>query len=149
MICGGSNVSDAGNDPSPNISTQTPASDQCARLVLTEEGIRTGWSVETMPQPRVMPELIILPDERILIVNGASTGVAGEGNVSKFTTTPVHLLTVPQHYSLSKTVSGKAMLITLHQLQSSMILVLLQDIDSLRKGYRRLLYPECIIPLQA
>ncbi|KAK7449220.1 hypothetical protein VKT23_013365 [Stygiomarasmius scandens] len=80
MICGGSNVSDAGNDPSSNISTQTPASDQCARLVLTAEGIRTGWSVEAMPQPRVMPELIILPDERILIVNGASTGVAGEGN---------------------------------------------------------------------
>ncbi|THU91870.1 hypothetical protein K435DRAFT_673233 [Dendrothele bispora CBS 962.96] len=79
MICGGSNVSDA-IDPS-QISSQTPASAQCARMVLTPQGIAANWTVENMPQPRVMPELILLPDGRVLIVNGAQTGVAGFGNV--------------------------------------------------------------------
>jgi hypothetical protein len=37
-----------------------------------------------MPQARVMPELIQLPDMSILIVNGAQTGVAGYGNVRLF-----------------------------------------------------------------
>ncbi|THU91855.1 hypothetical protein K435DRAFT_673254 [Dendrothele bispora CBS 962.96] len=79
MICGGSNVSDAINPL--QLSSQTPASTQCARMVLTPQGIAADWTVEDMPQPRVMPELILLPDGRILIVNGAQTGVAGEHNV--------------------------------------------------------------------
>ncbi|KAK7449222.1 hypothetical protein VKT23_013367 [Stygiomarasmius scandens] len=79
MICGGSTVSDTVNPAS--LSSQTPASAQCSRMVLTEPGIAAGWKIETMPQPRVMPELILLPDERILIINGAQTGVAGYGNV--------------------------------------------------------------------
>ncbi|KDR84528.1 hypothetical protein GALMADRAFT_220246 [Galerina marginata CBS 339.88] len=79
MICGGSAVSDK---VSPTTFTaQTPASAQCSRLVLTTAGIAAGWKVETMPQPRVMPELIQLPDMRILVVNGATSGVAGYGNV--------------------------------------------------------------------
>ncbi|THU77179.1 hypothetical protein K435DRAFT_702963 [Dendrothele bispora CBS 962.96] len=79
MICGGSTVSDTANPSS--LSSQTPASAQCSRMVLTQAGIAAGWSVETMPQARVMPELILLPDGRILIINGAQTGVAGYGNV--------------------------------------------------------------------
>ncbi|KAF9567095.1 copper radical oxidase [Agrocybe pediades] len=79
MICGGSTVSDS---VSPTTFTaQTPTSAQCSRLVLTTAGIAAGWKVESMPQPRIMPELIQLPDMRILIVNGAMTGVAGYGNV--------------------------------------------------------------------
>jgi hypothetical protein len=78
MICGGSNVSD---QDTSTISSQTPASDQCSRMVLNEEGIKAGWSVEKMPEPRVMPELILLPDGRILIINGAKSGVAGYDNV--------------------------------------------------------------------
>ncbi|TFK36000.1 glyoxal oxidase N-terminus-domain-containing protein [Crucibulum laeve] len=79
MICGGSAVSDS---VSPTTFTaQTPTSAQCSRLVLTTAGIAAGWKVESMPQPRVMPELVQLPDMRILIVNGATTGVAGYGNV--------------------------------------------------------------------
>ncbi|KAG7446827.1 uncharacterized protein BT62DRAFT_967591 [Guyanagaster necrorhizus] len=80
MICGGSTVSDS---VSPStISSQVPASAQCSRLVLNESGIAAGWQVEHMPQARVMPELVLLPDGRVLIVNGAQTGVAGYGNVA-------------------------------------------------------------------
>ncbi|KAK0192267.1 glyoxal oxidase N-terminus-domain-containing protein [Armillaria mellea] len=80
MICGGSTVSDSVSPTS--ISSQTPASAQCSRLVLNEAGIATGWQVESMPQARVMPELVLLPDGRVVIVNGAQTGVAGYGNVA-------------------------------------------------------------------
>lgn len=80
MICGGSTVSDRAN-PS-TLSSQTPASDQCARLVLTTAGIAAGWKVERMPQTRIFVELVLLPDGRVLLVNGARTGVAGYGNVS-------------------------------------------------------------------
>jgi hypothetical protein len=80
LICGGSTVSDT--VPVGTISSQDSASKQCARLVLTEEGIAAGWQVEEMPEPRIMLDMILLPDKRILIVNGAQTGVAGYGHVS-------------------------------------------------------------------
>ena len=79
MICGGSTVSDSVSPTS--LSSQTPASAQCSRLVLNEAGIAAGWQVERMPQARVMAELVLLPDGRVVIVNGAQTGVAGYGNV--------------------------------------------------------------------
>jgi hypothetical protein len=75
MICGGATVSD--QVAPANLSSQTPASRQCTRMVLTEAGIKAGWLVEEMPQDRVMPELVLLPDKRILIINGAQTGIAG------------------------------------------------------------------------
>ncbi|KAK0445993.1 glyoxal oxidase N-terminus-domain-containing protein [Desarmillaria tabescens] len=78
MICGGSTVSDTVL-PS-TISSQTPTSAQCSRLVLNAAGIAAGWQVESMPQARIMPEMILLPDGRIVIVNGAQTGVAGYGS---------------------------------------------------------------------
>ncbi|KAJ7027174.1 glyoxal oxidase N-terminus-domain-containing protein [Mycena alexandri] len=36
--------------------------------------IAAGWKVEQMPQARVMPDMVLLPDGRIVIVNGAQTG---------------------------------------------------------------------------
>ena len=53
-------------------------------MVLNTAGIAAGWKVESMPQARIMPELIQLPDMSITIVNGAQTGVAGYGNVCLF-----------------------------------------------------------------
>jgi hypothetical protein len=50
-------------------------------MVLTIAGIMAGWQVETMPQRRIMVEPILLPDGRVLLVNGAKTGVAGYGDV--------------------------------------------------------------------
>ncbi|THU86676.1 hypothetical protein K435DRAFT_683195 [Dendrothele bispora CBS 962.96] len=75
LICGGSNISDTldGN----LISSQTPASNQCSRMVLTNEGIETGWITEEMPIARTMGELFALPDGRMILVNGAQTGFSG------------------------------------------------------------------------
>lgn len=50
-------------------------------MVLTEDGIAAGWQVEQMPQARTMPDAVILPTGKILIVNGAATGISGYGNV--------------------------------------------------------------------
>jgi len=80
MICGGSTVSDRVSASS--ISSQTPASNQCIRMVLSTAGIAAGWQVETMPQARIMVDMILLPDGRVMLVNGAQTGVAGYGNVA-------------------------------------------------------------------
>lgn len=79
LICGGSTVDDtkAGYE----ISSQDPASSQCARIVLTEAGIATGWQVEQMPQGRTMPDAVLLPTGDVLIVNGAGSGISGYGNV--------------------------------------------------------------------
>ncbi|KAG7095570.1 hypothetical protein E1B28_006303 [Marasmius oreades] len=80
LICGGSTLSDT-VDPS-SISSQAPTSAQCSRMVLTTAGIAAGWKVESMPVPRIMPDLILLPDGRVLVVNGAQTGIASYDNVN-------------------------------------------------------------------
>ncbi|RXW19639.1 hypothetical protein EST38_g6230 [Candolleomyces aberdarensis] len=79
LICGGSAIDDtrAGYD----ISSQEPASSQCSRMVLSDEGIQSGWQVENMPQPRIMADAVLLPTGDVLIVNGAESGIAGYGNV--------------------------------------------------------------------
>ncbi|KAJ7074306.1 copper radical oxidase [Mycena amicta] len=79
LICGGSNISDtrAGYD----ISSQEPASEQCVRMTLSDEGIAKGWEVEWMPDARLMPDAVLLPTGKVLIVNGARTGISGYGNV--------------------------------------------------------------------
>ncbi|KNZ74338.1 hypothetical protein J132_07195 [Termitomyces sp. J132] len=79
LVCGGSNSSDT--TPPDQHSSQDPASDQCSRIVVTPEGIQRGWIVERMPEGRVMPEMILLPDGRVLIINGAATGYASIGSV--------------------------------------------------------------------
>ncbi|KAJ7200643.1 glyoxal oxidase N-terminus-domain-containing protein [Mycena pura] len=79
MICGGTTNNDTA-DPS-TFSSQTPTSDQCARLLLTDEGVAAGWKVERMPVRRVMPDMILLPDGRVVIVNGAQTGISSDGFV--------------------------------------------------------------------
>jgi len=79
LVCGGSAIDDT--RPSWEISSQEPASAQCSRIVLTEEGITRGWEVEYMPQARVMPDAVLLPTGQVVIVNGAETGIAGYGNV--------------------------------------------------------------------
>lgn len=79
LVCGGSNSSDS--IPSLNLSSQDPASDQCTRITLTKEGIEKGWVVERMPEARMMPEMILMPDGKVLIINGAQTGYAALGSV--------------------------------------------------------------------
>ena len=79
MICGGSKINDT--LPGYEISSLESASNQCGRIVLSEGGIKSGWAVEDMPDSRVMPDAVTLPDGKILILNGARSGIAGYGNV--------------------------------------------------------------------
>ena len=79
LVCGGSAIDDT--IPPEQLSSQTPATDQCSRIVLTEEGIKRGWVVERMLEPRVMPELVHMPNGQILIINGGRTGFAAIATV--------------------------------------------------------------------
>ncbi|KIL69989.1 copper radical oxidase [Amanita muscaria Koide BX008] len=78
LICGGSTIDD--KMASFAISSQDPASTQCQRIVLTHEGIQTGWQVEHMPEPRTMADAVLLPTGQVVIVNGARSGISGYGN---------------------------------------------------------------------
>ncbi len=79
LVCGGQQVDDS-LQPG-NLSSQQPASSQCSRITLTPEGIAQGWAVEHMLEPRIMPELVHLPNGQVLVANGAGTGFAATGQV--------------------------------------------------------------------
>lgn len=79
LICGGAKFDDT--TPSWELTSQEPSSPQCVRMVLNSDGISQGWKVENMLQGRVMPDMVMMPDGKVLIVNGAGTGIAGYGNV--------------------------------------------------------------------
>lgn len=72
LVCGGSTTNDS--IPIEGLSAQDPASDQCSRITLTPEGIQKGWVVERMLEGRIMAEMILMPDGKVLIINGAQTG---------------------------------------------------------------------------
>jgi len=74
LFCGGSKIND--ELPASSMSSQTPASNQCSRMVLDAAGIAAGWKVETMPGKRLMADGIVMPDGNVLFINGASTGVS-------------------------------------------------------------------------
>jgi hypothetical protein len=80
LICGGSTLDDTrpGNEFSAK---DDPASDQCVRILLTEDGIRRGWQVEKMPDARMMPDAMLLATGAVVILNGARSGISGYGNV--------------------------------------------------------------------
>ncbi|KAF5351167.1 hypothetical protein D9756_008348 [Leucocoprinus leucothites] len=74
LVCGGSNASDT--IPPAQLSSQHPASDQCSRMTVTPEGIKRGWKIERMLEGRTMNEMILMPNGKVLIINGAQTGYA-------------------------------------------------------------------------
>jgi hypothetical protein len=74
LVCGGVAV-DPAIQPA-NLSSQMPATSQCSRILLTDEGIQKGWEVEHMLEGRVMPELVHLPNGQVLIINGGRSGFA-------------------------------------------------------------------------
>ncbi|KAF8173870.1 glyoxal oxidase precursor [Mycena galopus ATCC 62051] len=79
LVCGGTNMSD--QIPPANLSAEDPASDQCSRITVTPAGIQKGWEVEHMLEGRMMPELLLLPNGQVLIINGAETGYSGFSSV--------------------------------------------------------------------
>lgn len=50
----------------------------CGRIVITEDDPK--WSMEEMPGPRVMNDMLVLPRGDVLILNGATRGAAGWEN---------------------------------------------------------------------
>ncbi|KAJ7359136.1 glyoxal oxidase N-terminus-domain-containing protein [Mycena albidolilacea] len=79
LACGGSTKSDT--TPVEELSAQDPATSQCARITLSPAGIKKGWVVEHMPHGRMMPEMILLPNGQVLIINGGATGYAAGSSI--------------------------------------------------------------------
>lgn len=66
LVCGGSATNPAIQPL--NLSSQMPATTQCSRIMLTDEGIAAGWQIEHMLEPRTMPELVHLPNGQVYFV---------------------------------------------------------------------------------
>ena len=59
----------------------------CGRMVITAAAPQ--WTMENMPMPRVMNDMLILPTGEILIINGAQAGTAGYGSAKQPNLSPV------------------------------------------------------------
>ncbi|KAJ7846109.1 glyoxal oxidase N-terminus-domain-containing protein [Mycena olivaceomarginata] len=81
LICGGSQISCGQNCPENLDAQHDYGSAQCSRMVLNDAGISAGWQTEWMPEPRLMSEGTLLPDGKVLIINGCRTGTAGYDNL--------------------------------------------------------------------
>ncbi|CAM6127556.1 unnamed protein product [Calypogeia fissa] len=75
VVCGGAELG-----AYLNPTAQFPATDSCGRIVVTDP-IPT-WALETMPTPRLMGDMLLLPDLTTLIINGAQKGSQGWGEAS-------------------------------------------------------------------
>ncbi|CAM8936675.1 unnamed protein product [Rhodiola kirilowii] len=72
MICGGSVPGAYFKSKERNFVT---ASRTCGRLRVTD--LNPSWVMEEMPMPRLMPDMLLLPNGDVLIVNGVKSGAAG------------------------------------------------------------------------
>lgn len=80
MVCGGS--------PKGGFSRSfTRATSTCGRLKLSDQN--PSWEMETMPLPRVMGDMLLLPTGDVIIVNGAGAGTAGWEKARDPVTQPV------------------------------------------------------------
>ncbi|KAF3790823.1 WSC domain-containing protein [Nymphaea thermarum] len=85
LICGGAPAGSffhAHND-----GTFVDALSTCGRITVTDR--TPDWSMETMPTPRVMSDMLLLPTGDVLIINGASSGTAGWESARKPVLSPV------------------------------------------------------------
>ncbi|KAK7692517.1 hypothetical protein QCA50_004145 [Cerrena zonata] len=79
LFCGGSDLQDSQWKPNWNI-PEHPASTSCVSIT---PDVSTDYvEEEDLPEARSMGNLIMLPNGKILMLNGAGTGVAGYGNES-------------------------------------------------------------------
>ncbi|KAF5316374.1 hypothetical protein D9619_006876 [Psilocybe cf. subviscida] len=80
MFCGGSNI-DAAEFSSPDfIPPQRAASTSCVKL--TPDVSRSYVHEDPLPERRSMTNFVLLPNGKLLCLNGAKMGTAGYGNVS-------------------------------------------------------------------
>ncbi|KAK9054406.1 hypothetical protein SSX86_025484 [Deinandra increscens subsp. villosa] len=72
LVCGG-----APRSAFPNAFNEIfeGAVDTCGRITISDPDPQ--WVMETMPMARVMGDMLLLPNGDVLIINGASAGVAG------------------------------------------------------------------------
>jgi hypothetical protein len=75
LVCGGA-PSGSYNSTKGGTRTFVPALATCGRIKITDAS--PAWVVETMPSPRVMGDMILLPNgAEVAIINGAADGTAG------------------------------------------------------------------------
>ncbi|XP_042060866.1 aldehyde oxidase GLOX-like [Salvia splendens] len=72
LVCGGA---PAGAYVSANNGKFVTALDTCGRIRINDQNPQ--WAMETMPGPRVMGDMVLLPNGDVLIINGAGSGTAG------------------------------------------------------------------------
>ena len=73
MICGGAPYGAFNNSNYKRVFV--PASNTCGRMKLTDPDPK--WVMEVMPMPRVMSDMVLLPNGEVIIINGAMNGTAG------------------------------------------------------------------------
>ncbi|XP_059637904.1 putative aldehyde oxidase Art an 7 [Cornus florida] len=64
-----------------------PALQDCGRITITKPGAK--WEIDMMPSPRIMGDMIILPNTELLLLNGAKKGAAGWQNADEPNLVPV------------------------------------------------------------
>ncbi|KZV92674.1 glyoxal oxidase precursor [Exidia glandulosa HHB12029] len=74
LVCGGHAMTPDPVSQPASLSSQDEATSQCSRIIATEEGFKRGWQVEFAPEPRAMPEMVLVPNGDVLLINGARTG---------------------------------------------------------------------------
>ncbi|KAG2573083.1 aldehyde oxidase GLOX-like [Panicum virgatum] len=84
LICGGTPATSNGAVAAGQF---PPALRTCGRLKITDTN--PSWVVEEMPSPRVMGDMILLPNGEVAIINGATDGIAGWDSANTFNPTPV------------------------------------------------------------
>ncbi|KAI3759191.1 hypothetical protein L6452_06808 [Arctium lappa] len=72
LVCGGA---PKGAFVNANNGKFDGALDNCGRIKISDPDPQ--WVMETMPMARVMGDMLLLPNGRVLIINGASAGAAG------------------------------------------------------------------------
>ncbi|KAJ3250245.1 hypothetical protein HK104_007486, partial [Borealophlyctis nickersoniae] len=74
LVCGGS-------EKASRFPRLAPTLDWCGRMA--PEDTEPDWEYERMSSGRVMPDLILLPDKKVLLLNGAHVGMAGFNGADK------------------------------------------------------------------
>ncbi|MFS7972307.1 putative galactose oxidase, central domain superfamily [Helianthus anomalus] len=72
LVCGGA---PKGSFTNANNGSFDGARDTCGRIKVSDPNPQ--WVMETMPLARVMGDMLLLLNGHVLIINGASAGVAG------------------------------------------------------------------------